>query len=1453
MSAHHLRRTLLAFPLFALLFFHFTPTKACDRSDVALDSVVRVGNEWDVYITMCVGGGRLGSIEGADAPTRSFAFGFYSCQDTINFSFFTPTITSDTTGATAVATNFGPQAVAPFGTQGTIGYDPGNTNLMCINNTNNCGLPHTQCWQFVFRMDVVPDSIRAFGIEGQNNLGAGCMDSDMVLDLTGQATDCNADNDPPFIFCPGAQVSFNCLVGDYTSLTTAVDSVDPNPTITQNPPAGTPIVISPLTVTMTATDSNGNVASCPIQVTVNDTVRPTAVCGSDTTYLGPFGNGFFNPNQLDSASFDNCTTNPSASVSPPSATCGDVTEPHQVTLYIRCPRPDAPVGHAFIQLLPQTGPDAGRTDLYYGFNSAIRTQGTNTFGQVAHERPQPTDLCYSIPVSSETYNEFVTAIRAAINTPPDHNLVNFNSVDWLESIFPVAGPAFPFADYDSVSTPGVLKETLDSLPGAVSWGSTFPTGTSFLPDTSNTVHYDYQAIVEEAPTNAADFASYFGTILNSQTLSGVSLNSSDTFAVNLLNIDLNLNTVAIDWGDGTKDHRKTTFRHRYAASGLYTVNVISLDTGALHHYTFGLFTDITSPTSAPKFINTPPTPVDNSPNPDLGSPNFPDSATAFQVLMPLLTVTDAQGNTDTCRARVLVLDTIAPTVTCNDITIQLDTSGTDTIFADQILNSATDNCGVEYIGGNPLILTCESLGQVPYYLSAVDSSGNAGTCVGIITIVDTLPPNANCTAFTVYLDSIAQDSIEAIDIAGNIVDNCGMVTFGVPSPNTFDCGDIGNNIVTLSITDVNNNTTTCTTTVIVSDTLRPQLDTCPGPQSLNPLPNQCGAPATWNPPTATDNCSLVNITTNKNPGDFFSPGPTTVQYIATDPAGNTDSCSFVITILAPALATSTSASTLPNGTNIVCNGTNTGSATTAPIGGCPPYSYLWSNGDTSLTATGLSPGWNAVSVTDQNGDVFVDSVFLVQPAPLMASIPAIQPVCEGDSTGTFLLSISGGDTTGRDFCIQFNFGAVVQCYPENNSIVSAGPLPSGSHLAVLTDSSGCMWTDTIFVDSVANPLVDLGPDTTICPGTGVTLDAGNPGSIYQWTTGSTTQAINLTQPLTVAVLVTDLNGCIGRDTVVVSQFAGPNTGISSNGPICESETLQLLGPSGNPVNAWTGPNGFTSSQPNNTIPPNHIPGPNTYVFSTSGPDGCTVVDSVVVTIFADPDIPLADDTTLCDGAVISLDAGNPGNLYQWSNSANTQTITINSAGTYSVTVTTLDGCTDIDSIVVGTDVTPAAAFNPLNAPGPFAFDFSDLSTGNPTTWLWDFGDGNSSTQQNPSHTYLLPASYNVCLTVTGPCGTDSTCQALVVTRSGSPFAHVPPITIFPNPNDGYAWLQFNSGDAIEIAVIDAQGKIVHRQAHGGPSPGEKSALDLSHLSSGIYLVQYATPTLSGSLRLQIAQ
>jgi len=112
-------------------------------------------------------------------------------------------------------------------------------------------------------------------------------------------------------------------------------------------------------------------------------------------------------------------------------------------------------------------------------------------------------------------------------------------------------------------------------------------------------------------------------------------------------------------------------------------------------------------------------------------------------------------------------------------------------------------------------------------------------------------------------------------------------------------------------------------------------------------------------------------------------------------------------------------------------------------------------------------------------------------------------------------------------------------------------------------------------------------------------------------------------------------------------------------------------------------------------------------------------------------------------------------------------------GTYSVTLRIYgvggEGIKSQEALIqVGTGVpAPAAAFSasPTSGPAPLTVHFSDQSAGQVTAWQWDFGDGNSSSGQNPAHTYGAPGTYDVALTVTGPGGSDSQTRSGIVSVS----------------------------------------------------------------------------------------
>src|SRR5690606_21044572 len=96
-------------------------------------------------------------------------------------------------------------------------------------------------------------------------------------------------------------------------------------------------------------------------------------------------------------------------------------------------------------------------------------------------------------------------------------------------------------------------------------------------------------------------------------------------------------------------------------------------------------------------------------------------------------------------------------------------------------------------------------------------------------------------------------------------------------------------------------------------------------------------------------------------------------------------------------------------TDVSCFGGSDGTATASPQGGIGPFTYLWSNSQTTQTATGLSPGSWSVTVTDAGGCSVSGSTNIQQPAPLQISnIQKTDVQCGGDSTGSITITAIGG-------------------------------------------------------------------------------------------------------------------------------------------------------------------------------------------------------------------------------------------------------------------------------------------------------------------------------------------------------------------------------------------------------------------------------------------------------------
>jgi PKD repeat protein len=250
----------------------------------------------------------------------------------------------------------------------------------------------------------------------------------------------------------------------------------------------------------------------------------------------------------------------------------------------------------------------------------------------------------------------------------------------------------------------------------------------------------------------------------------------------------------------------------------------------------------------------------------------------------------------------------------------------------------------------------------------------------------------------------------------------------------------------------------------------------------------------------------------------------------------------------------------------------------------------------------------------------------------------------------------------------------------------------------------------------------------------------------------------------------------------IAAFAG--SPMSGNAPVIVNFTDQSTG---NPTSwAWDFGDGGSSTQQN----PSHTyntAGDYTVILTAGNTCGSTA-ETKVAYIHVDPCIPptanfAASSTSGNASFTVNFTDQSTGNPASWawdfgdggSSTQQNPSHTFTAAGDYTVQLTATNVCgfdAEIKTAYIHVDpcLPPMANFVAASTSGnvPFTVNFTDQSTGSPTSWSWDFGDGGTSTQQNPAHTYNTAGTYSVTLTATSSCGSDGETKANYITVNNTP-------------------------------------------------------------------------------------
>lgn len=210
-----------------------------------------------------------------------------------------------------------------------------------------------------------------------------------------------------------------------------------------------------------------------------------------------------------------------------------------------------------------------------------------------------------------------------------------------------------------------------------------------------------------------------------------------------------------------------------------------------------------------------------------------------------------------------------------------------------------------------------------------------------------------------------------------------------------------------------------------------------------------------------------------------------------------------------------------------------------------------------------------------------------------------------------------------------------------------------------------------------------------------------------------------------------------------------------------------------------------------------------------------------------------DASTLGNNPSWSWDFGD-GNNSMMQNPSHTYA----SPGTYYSCLIVTDDCgTDsiCDSVVVNNCTNPMADFT--YSSNGLDVTFTDASTaGNNVSYMWDFGDGDTSSVQSPNHTYTLPGAYNACLTVTDDCGSNTMCDSVFVTQITG-IANVvkdDQIEVYPNPFKDNLTIKFGAVEVSSISLFDNLGKMVVKRTINS----NQTQLSLNELPKGVYTIQF---------------
>lgn len=396
-----------------------------------------------------------------------------------------------------------------------------------------------------------------------------------------------------------------------------------------------------------------------------------------------------------------------------------------------------------------------------------------------------------------------------------------------------------------------------------------------------------------------------------------------------------------------------------------------------------------------------------------------------------------------------------------------------------------------------------------------------------------------------------------------------------------------------------------------------------------------------------------------------------------------------------------------------CSTNNGGTIELLVAGGVAPYNYFWSNGSTSKNLTDVPAGKYSVTVTDYNG-CFETAHVEIQPAAQMEiyTTKFSRISCNGKNDGELEIVVTGGNSP---YTYSWSNGATT---------ASLENLSPGEYEVTVTDAIGCTKISKFLIAEPSTINAFIVNEECNDGSIDLSVSGGTRPYNYQWSNGANTEDLTGLEPGYYSVIITDGRGCTAEAEITIFEVVDPITvSLQTTQPKCfeEKGSAQLTVKGGSGIYSYSWSNGNRNSEAYDLLP-------GSYSVKVSDENGCFKM----VNFSIQEPSPLKINTVSvaqiscfgeADGSIeLNIAGGAAPYSIKWSNGQNNSRISNLVEGTYSVTVTDVNGCSKSEIYYIEKPEELLANIK-VNYCNPL-MDLEVSGGSKPYTYLWT--DGSSS-------------------------------------------------------------------------------------------------------------------------------